>query len=321
MQQEGTTQNQQSLKADEKAKKSGVAFSVMLVERVIETIKRYVFLQDESLYLLITLWVIQTHLYSAFQSVGYIYAHSSEPGSGKTRLLDVLDVIVRNSSGIEVGITEAVLFRKAKDHTILIDEIDSENVETRNSFRKFLNAGYRKGGIVERCRLNPKTKGYDVETLEVFGPKAMAGIGTSLFHRTTKDRTFMIAMARQKRDERRASFRLTRMSLEALLYRGALACWAYKGRDSVQRTYEAESFPYLESFGDRTREICEPLAAILEVAFKNSPRLPEMRRLFVAAIGKTRAEQATPTKDHEILKELARLSSETNTVKWHGGRA
>ena len=111
-------------------------------------IERFVFLKNKTLYLLISLWVILTHKYQLFDYTGYLFAHSPEPGSGKSRLLEVLDPLVYNSSGILVSPTEAVLFRTAVDATQLLDEVDSWS--NRDELRSVLNAGFHKAGTVTR---------------------------------------------------------------------------------------------------------------------------------------------------------------------------
>jgi hypothetical protein len=74
-----------------------------VVDRVSAFVKRFVFLKDPSLYRLLALWIIHTYVVDEFEYTGYIFAHSPEPESGKTRLLEVLEVLIENSSGILVS--------------------------------------------------------------------------------------------------------------------------------------------------------------------------------------------------------------------------
>lgn len=84
-----------------------------LVDSIAAFIERFVFMKDKQVYRLLALWVIQTHLYKEFEYIGYIFAHSPEPESGKSRLLEILDLLVANSSGLLYKPTDAILFRTA----------------------------------------------------------------------------------------------------------------------------------------------------------------------------------------------------------------
>ena len=82
-------------------------------------------------------------------------------------------------------------------------------------------------------------------------------------------------------------------------------------------------FPYLQEFRDRTIDIGEPSAAILEAVYEYPPRLAEMRADFINAITITRDEQQLDVQDHRILRELARLAKKDdpligNSSELHG---
>jgi hypothetical protein len=109
-------------------------------------VKRFVFLKDPSLYRLLALWIIHTYVVDEFEYTGYIFAHSPEPESGKTRLLEVLEVLIENSSGILVSPSESVLFRTAQGHTQFLDEVDTWT--NKDQLRSVLNAGYQHSGQV-----------------------------------------------------------------------------------------------------------------------------------------------------------------------------
>ena len=96
-----------------------------LVDEIATFIERFVFLSKPSLYRLAALWIIHTYFMDEFEYTGYIFAYSPEPESGKTRFLNILDLLVHNSSGTLSSPTEAILFRTAKGHTQLLDEADT----------------------------------------------------------------------------------------------------------------------------------------------------------------------------------------------------
>src|SRR5262249_23757987 len=152
-----------------------------------------------------------TYCYKEFEYTGYIFAHSTDPGSGKSRLLEILDLVVANSSGLLHQPTDAVLFRTADGKTQLLDEVDSWVNGER--LRGILNAGFRSGGIVER---NEENNGkWTPIRFPVYAPRAMAGIGLTILHGTTRDRTFIIEMVKQTRAERRERLRSRSVRPEA----------------------------------------------------------------------------------------------------------
>ena len=79
-----------------------VALEPTIIDHVAQFVERFVFIRDKALYLLIALWVLATYLHEKFEYTGYLFAHSPEPQSGKSRLLEVLDLLVSKSSGVLV---------------------------------------------------------------------------------------------------------------------------------------------------------------------------------------------------------------------------
>ena len=75
-----------------------------------------------------TLWVAHAHLMDAWESTPRIAFLSPEPGSGKTRALEITQMLVPNPVEA-INVTPAYLFRKVGSEegapTILFDEIDT----------------------------------------------------------------------------------------------------------------------------------------------------------------------------------------------------
>src|SRR5271166_3381719 len=69
-----------------------------IIDRVASFIERFVFLQRKSLYHLIATWCVGTHVHPGFEYYPYLLACSPQPESGKSRLLEVLDLLVFESS-------------------------------------------------------------------------------------------------------------------------------------------------------------------------------------------------------------------------------
>jgi hypothetical protein len=276
-----------------------------VIGHVGEFIRRFVFFRSEELYDLVAAWVVSTYMTDLFEYVGYLFAYSPEPQSGKSRLLEVLDLLVHNSSGILVSPTEAVLFRTADGQTQLLDEVDSWR--NKDELRSVLNAGFRYGGTVVRMR--EQDSDYDVKRFSVYGPRALAGIGTKIIDATTRDRTFMIEMVRQKRDEKREQLRVRKLRPEANSLRVEIEKWSAANKERVKKTYDKSIFPYFNQFRDRTIDVTQPLATIVEVAYPDPHQLEVATTRLVRAIAITRNEEESAKEQHRILRQLEQVAS------------
>jgi Protein of unknown function (DUF3631) len=276
-----------------------------IVGAIMTFVRRFVFLENEVLYLLVGVWIISTYLCQEFDYSGYLFAYSPEPQSGKTTLLDVLDLLVANSSGIQIAPTRAILFRTANAKTQLLDEIDTWM--NHEELRSVLNAGFQKGAKVTRIEKDSDS-GLKPHEYSIYGSKALAGIGLNTLTRATRDRTFAMPMVRQKKGERRERFRLRLVKKDAEALKQRISDWATEKRDAVISIYnQEERFPDLDQFADRTVDIAEPLAAIVEVAFAGE-QLAEVQARLVQAIRITRNEQQSLTAEHRLLSHLLKLT-------------
>jgi hypothetical protein len=125
----------------------------------------------------VTLWIAHSHAIDAFDCTPRLSIQSAEKRSGKTRLMDLCGLLVRNAVST-ASITSASLFRLvgAGPVTLLVDEIDavfSARGTGAEDLRGLLNAGYLRGGSVTRAA----RRGGGVEHFSVYCPVALAGIG------------------------------------------------------------------------------------------------------------------------------------------------
>jgi len=141
---------------------------------IVETIKSYIDIDKKYLPIL-GCWVIGTYFHECFQSYPYLFINATK-GGGKTRTLKLLSFLCKNGN-MSVNLTEAVLFRKAKQKiAFFIDELERISVKQKANLRLLLNSAYKKGIGVERARKDPETEKYVVDRFEVFTPIAMANI-------------------------------------------------------------------------------------------------------------------------------------------------
>lgn len=210
----------------------------------------------------ITLWVVMTYVVVAFEVVGYLSIRSAEKRSGKTRLLDVLAVLVYRPM-LAADMTPAVLFRVVDEMrpTVLFDEVDvifGGKGERADELRGLLNAGYKRGGAAWRMEMGGKTG--VARSFDVFGPKALAGIGT--LPDTIADRSFPLEMTRQLRVNAVERFRTRGKLEETAPIREALKAW---GETAVEALAVARP-PLPDELNDRAQDIWEPLLAIADRA-------------------------------------------------------
>jgi Protein of unknown function (DUF3631) len=208
----------------------------------------------------VTLWIAHTFVFEAFDCSPYLVITSAAKRCGKSRLFDVLELLVAKPWRI-VSPSEAVVYRKvARDHpTMLLDEVDT--IFKRNGdgepLRALLNAGNRAGTRVPRCAGAQKDK---LEEFDVYCPKALAGIGK--LPDTIADRGIPIEMKRRAPGEPFERFRRRDVEAEASTLRDRVADWTEPNLDHLKGLR-----PDLPAeLDDRAQDAWEPLLAIADLA-------------------------------------------------------
>jgi hypothetical protein len=234
--------------------------SAVLLEDVRRFIRRHVVL-DDAQSVALTLWVAHTHVFDAFARTPYLAISSAEKRSGKSLLLEVLGLLIRDPLPT-ANISDAALFRVIEERkpTLLIDEIDAvfgKKAREREEFRGILNAGYRRGATTHRMGGKNNTA---LQTFSVYCPKAFAGIGDCLPD-TIADRAIPIRLKRRTRDEPGERFRLRVVEPEGLNLRDRLAVWLEPNQD-----YLPGVWPDLpDELDDRAQDVWEGLLAVAEI--------------------------------------------------------
>ncbi|HEV2022316.1 MAG TPA: hypothetical protein VGQ94_07280, partial [Terriglobales bacterium] len=156
---------------------------------------------------LCALWVAHTHAFDAAEATAYLAIRSAEKQSGKTRLLEVLELLV-NKPWFTCSATASVLKRKIDEEspTLLLDESDAAfkgEKEYAEALRGLLNAGHRRGGVASMSVVQGANITY--KDFKVFCPKALAGLGT--LPDTVADRTIPVRLKRKAAPEKVQRFR------------------------------------------------------------------------------------------------------------------
>jgi Protein of unknown function (DUF3631) len=211
-----------------------------------------------------TLWVAHTHAIDAAMATPYLYASSAEPESGKTRLLEALRELVRNPI-MTMNVSDAALFRTLdeREPTLFFDEADAvfnpkaRERGHRDDLRALLNAGYRRGELVLRMGGGNNNQ---LQTFRVFGPKALAGLGT--LPPTLASRCIPITMKRRRADEPVEDFIPGDLADETTELRLQLEAWATDSLDGLKSARPDR----IEGLRDRSNEVWRPMLAIAELA-------------------------------------------------------
>jgi hypothetical protein len=252
------------------------AHLTLLLDAVRDLIRSYVVISNAQADA-IALWTVHTHVIDAFDATPFLAVTSPEKRCGKTRLLDVLELIAARPWRTIMP-SDAVLYRKidADAPTLMLDETDaifnSRNPNTE-PLRALLNAGNQRGTVVPRCA-GPKQ---ELREFQVFGPKVLAGIGA--LPDTIGDRSIPIRLARKRADEQVERFRRrTARELAEPLHQ-ELASWA---QDAVEELAAARP-EVPEVLDDRAEEAWEPLLAIADLAGGNWPERARLAALKLSA--------------------------------------
>jgi hypothetical protein len=233
-----------------------------LLDQVEAFLRRFIAFPSEHCLVAATLWAAHTHVVDAFESTPRLALLSPEPGSGKSRVLEVLELLVPRPLHA-VNATPAALFRKVSDEagppTILFDEVDTlfgPKAKDNEDVRGMLNAGHRRGATALRCVVRGKQ--IDVEEFPAFCAVALAGLGD--LPDTVMTRSVVIRMRRRAPGEHVEAFRHRMHAPEAEPIRLGLEQWADRVRDELQ-----DAWPEMpDGIADRNEDVWESLLAIAD---------------------------------------------------------
>lgn len=191
-----------------------------VLDEVTEFVQRFVAYPSSSAVVAHVLWIAHTHLVECFDNTPRLAALSPEPGSGKSRLLEITEVLVPRPV-LTVNSTPSYVFRKISSDdaglpTLLFDEVDAlfggRPSESSEDLRGLLNSGYRKGATAGRSVVRGKE--VLTEDWPSFAPVAMAGLNQ--LPDTLMTRSIVIRIRRRKPTERVLPYRRRQYQPEAV---------------------------------------------------------------------------------------------------------
>ena len=248
-----------------------------------------------------TLWIAHTHLMDAWDSTPRIAFISPEPGSGKSRALEVSELLVPRPVE-SVNVTPAYLFRKVGSEegrpTILYDEIDTvfgPKAKDNEEIRGLLNAGHRKHSTAGRCVVRGKQ--VFTEEIPAYCAVALAGLGG--LPDTMLTRSVVVRMRRRAPSEKVEPYRRREHGPAAEELAIRLIMWAASVESQVTGVW-----PKLPlGIHDRDADVWEALLAVADAA---GGTWPETSRVAcVALVAESKA--TTPSLGVQLLADLRKV--------------
>ena len=259
-------------------------------------------------------WILHTHLLSCFENSPRIAFLSAEPGSGKSRALEVTEPLVVDPV-LTVNVSVSYLFRRiaveegSPHPVVLFDEVDAvfskRASESTEEIRGLLNSGYRRGATAGRAVV----RGKEITTEEwpSFCPVALAGLDD--LPDTLMTRSVVVRMRRRAPTEKIEPYRprTTRVEASALLAR--IVAWADEVRPSVEGVW-----PELPpGIVDRTADVWEPLLAVADAAGGDWPTLLREAAVFMV----DEQGKRPPTVGIRLLADIRTVLTPEGTLPTH----
>jgi hypothetical protein len=278
-----------------------------LLDELYAFLGRFVAYPSNHAHIAHTLWIAHTHLMAAWESTPRIAFLSPEPGSGKTRALEITELLVPRPVEA-VNVTPAYLFRKVGDQagspttaSAEMDTVFGPKAKDNEEIRGLLNAGHRRGAVAGRCVVKGKT--VETEEIPAYCAVALAGIGW--LPDTILSRAIVVRMRRRAPGETVEPYRRRVHAREGHPIRDRLSIWARSVEASVSDAWPAMP----DGIVDRDSDVWEPLLAVADVAGGDWPE--RARRSAVALVAASR--ESVPSLGVRLLADL-RLIFDANAA-------
>lgn len=286
-----------------------------LLDDVESFLARFVAFPSEAALVAVTLWAAHAHAVTAFESSPRLALLSPEPGSGKTRTLEVLELLTPKPMHV-LNASVAVTFRAVDKNqpTLLMDEVDAvfgkRSKDENEELRGLLNAGHRRGAQVPRC-VGPN---HELKLFNVYAACALAGLGD--LPDTLMSRSIVVRMRRRAPGEKVQPYR-QRVHERAGHELGAqLAEWVGAHADDL-----GNAWPVLPAgVEDRPADVWEPLLAIADAAGGHWPdraRTACVELVKVAASGEASLGVRLLGDLRTVFGEVDALHTETILAELH----
>jgi hypothetical protein len=274
-----------------------------LLESLSKLLARFVVFPSEQDRYAVAAWALHTWALDAFDNTPRLALLSAEKGSGKTRALEILELVCRNPVQT-VNMSVPVLFRLTGGETpptILFDEAETmlgyRVAKEHEDLRGLVNGGHRRGVAVYRMVMDGKGGG-EPERFETFAPVAFAGLEE--LPETVMARSVVVRMRRRTRGELVENLRHRQGVRLTAPLREALEAWSVRPdlSDALHELLDELTFP--PGVEDRAADVWESLLVLGELAGD-----PWARRLQEAAASiHTRSVEEDSSLGVQLLRDV-----------------
>jgi hypothetical protein len=290
------------------AERDAAAEGARLLDDVAAFLATYVAFPSEHAKVATTLWSAHCHALDCFDSTPRWAGLSPEPGSGKTRTLEALELLVPNPMHA-LNASAPPLFRSIEKQrpVLLMDEVDGlfgrhGKDDDAKDVRALVNAGHRRGATIPRC-VGPT---HNVEQFPVFCAVALAGLGD--LPDTLMTRSVVVRMRRRAPGEYVRPFRYRDAKENGHALRDRLAAWTVNADELLRR------YPSMPSgVTDRPADVWEPLLAVADAAAGHWPdtaRTACVEMVKVVASGEASLGIRLLTDLRTVFRDADRMSTE-----------
>ena len=274
-----------------------------LLEALSTLLARFVVFPSEQDRYAVATWALHTWALDAFDNTPRLALLSAEKGSGKTRVLEILELVCRNPIQT-VNVSVPVLFRLTGGElppTILFDEAETmlgyRVAKEHEDLRGLVNAGHRRGSAVYRMVMDGKGGG-EPERFETFAPVAFAGLEE--LPETVMARSVVVRMRRRTRSETVENLRHRQGLRITAELRDTLEAWSLRSdlHDALHKLLEDLVPP--AGVEDRAADVWESLLVLGELA---GPTWTERLQQAAASIH-TRSVEEDSSLGVQLLRDV-----------------
>lgn len=258
-----------------------------LLDEVETFLSRFVAFPSEHTRVAVALWAAHAHALPCFESTPRLAVLSPEPGSGKTRLQEILALLVPRPM-FTTNLSAAALFRKVGTllpPTILLDEADTifgpRASKDHEDLRALVNAGHRRGAVTSRCVV--KGKNIEVEDFPSYAAVSLSGLDD--LPDTIMSRSIVVRMRRRAPGEWIEPYRHRVHSPAGHALRDRLTRWVLMSLNAL------EVIPDMPGgVEDRPADVWEALLAVADAARGTWPDRARVAAVALVADSRGSAE-------------------------------
>src|SRR3989338_8659266 len=249
---------------------------IELYQKIRDNLKKYIELEEEADYTILSAWIIGTYFFPTFSAYPYIHIKAPK-GSGKSQCLNLLNQTAFNAVKARASLPALRDTVDALRGTYLMDQADALHRNNMEDFLDVLTDSYKRaGGNVRKMVANKNV--WNLEEFEAYSPKAFASI--SQLPEDLRDRCIVIPLIRSSKNyppinEEDSIWKEIRSGLYTFLIREFI---------SVGQMYIIKGTEYKinnEIFG-RQLELWLPIESVLKSVFVSEEETELAKKRFLS---------------------------------------